>query len=170
MNQKERALSVLVGNWGPAIIALFIPTIIAGLITTILPAMAFLGVLLWPINIGITVFYMNLRNSEAEIGNVFTYYTDLKEKFGAAMLLYFIKGLLILLWTLLLIVPGIIKAFSYALSDYKLVDDDFKLEGMEALELSERMMKGKKMDLFFLGLSFIGWILLGGITFGIVFL
>lgn len=73
------------------------------------------------------------------------------------------------LWMLLLIVPGIIKGYSYALTPY-LLKDHPELKFNAAIEESMRLMSGNKMRLFLLDLSFIGWFLLGLITFGIAFL
>ena len=66
----------------------------------------------------------------------------------------------------LLIVPGIIKAYSYAMTPYILVDRP-ELSVRDAIRLSGRMMSGRKLDLFCLHLSFIGWMLLCILTLGI---
>lgn len=73
------------------------------------------------------------------------------------------------LWTLLFIVPGIIKAYSYALTPYILVDDP-DLSVREAIRKSQKMMQGQKFNLFYLQLSFIGWALLCVLTAGIGYL
>ena len=85
---------------------------------------------------------------------------------GWGMLLMYI---FVFLWTLLLIIPGLIKAFSYALTPYILIDYP-ELSANQTINLSKKMMKGHKFDLFWLGLSFIGWILLGILTLGIGYL
>lgn len=77
-----------------------------------------------------------------------------------------LMGIFVFLWTLLLIIPGIIKGFAYALVPYILVDKP-ELSANEAINLSMRMMKGHKFDFFWLCLSFIGWILLAILTLGI---
>ncbi|WP_242223113.1 DUF975 family protein [Bacillus cereus group sp. BfR-BA-01380] len=75
----------------------------------------------------------------------------------------------ILLWSLLLVVPGIIKSFSYSMAYYILLEHP-EYTASEALKKSQEMMKGHKLDLFILGLSFIGWFILGVFTFGIAYL
>ena len=70
------------------------------------------------------------------------------------------------LWSLLFIIPGIVKAYSYAMTPY-IVHDNPEMPVRECIRQSQRMMKGYKMKLFLLDLSFIGWILLGIISFGI---
>ena len=70
------------------------------------------------------------------------------------------------LWTLLLIIPGIIKYYSYAMTKFILLDEP-ELKYDAAIEKSMEMMKGKKFKLFLLDLSFIGWALLCILTLGI---
>ena len=76
---------------------------------------------------------------------------------------------LVALWTLLLIIPGIIKAFAYAMTPY-ILEDQPELSTTEAIHRSRMMMKGHKFDLFWLGLSFFGWAILGLFTLGIGYL
>lgn len=71
-----------------------------------------------------------------------------------------------MLWTLLLIVPGIIKGLSYSMAPYILLDNP-ELTPMEAINKSQEMMRGHKMDLFLMQLGFVGWILLSFLTLGI---
>ena len=73
------------------------------------------------------------------------------------------------LWSLLLIVPGIVKFYAYSMTPYILVDNP-ELSANEAINLSQKMMKGHKFDLFWLGLSFIGWFILGFLTLGVAYL
>jgi uncharacterized membrane protein len=79
---------------------------------------------------------------------------------------YLLMCLFIFLWTLLLIIPGIIKALAYSMTPFILKDFP-ELSVNQAINLSQKMMKGHKFDYFWLGLSFIGWILLGLLTLGI---
>ena len=72
------------------------------------------------------------------------------------------------LWALLLIVPGIIKSFSYAMTPFILIDNP-ELTANEAIDRSRAMMRGHKFDLFWLLLSFIGWFILCMLTLGIGF-
>ena len=81
---------------------------------------------------------------------------------------YLLKGLLVTLWSLLFLIPGIIKLFSYAMTNYILVDYP-NLKVSKAIALSNEMMKGHKYDLFYLYLGFAGWYLLSILTLGIGF-
>jgi uncharacterized membrane protein len=76
-------------------------------------------------------------------------------------------GLWTFLWSLLLIVPGIIKSLAYSQTSYILADCP-DVGATDALKLSMRMTDGHKMELFVLGLSWIGWCMLSALTFGIV--
>ena len=78
----------------------------------------------------------------------------------------FLMGLFIALWSLLLIIPGIVKAFSYAMTPF-ILEENPELGANDAIDRSRAMMKGHKFDLFWLLLSFIGWYLLCIITFGL---
>jgi hypothetical protein len=73
------------------------------------------------------------------------------------------------LWSLLLVIPGIIKSYSYAMTSFILKDEP-EMKNNAAIEKSMAMMEGNKMKLFMLDLSFIGWAILCIFTFGIGFL
>ena len=81
----------------------------------------------------------------------------------------FLMNLFIALWSLLFIIPGIIKAFSYAMTPF-ILEEHPELSANEAIDHSRAMMKGHKFDLFWLILSFIGWGFLCLFTFGIGYL
>jgi uncharacterized membrane protein len=85
--------------------------------------------------------------------------------FGKALLLRLATGLLIFLWSLLLIVPGIIAAYRYSMTGYIMAQNP-DIGVMEAIERSKDMMYGNKLRLFCLDLSFIGWSLLSALTLG----
>jgi uncharacterized membrane protein len=76
-------------------------------------------------------------------------------------------GLFVFLWSLLLVIPGVIKAFSYCMTPYILADCP-KVKARDALKISMDMMEGHKWEAFVLLLSFIGWIILSLLTFGLV--
>ena len=78
----------------------------------------------------------------------------------------FLMGLFVALWSLLLIIPGIIKMFSYAMTPF-ILEENPELTANEAIDRSRAMMKGHKFDLFWLLLSFIGWGILCALTLGI---
>lgn len=86
--------------------------------------------------------------------------------FGKALWLRVLTAIKIILWSLLLFVPGIIAAYRYAMAPYILAENT-ELTAGEAIEQSKAMMAGNKWRLFCLQLSFIGWYLLGALAFGV---
>ncbi|KAB3527277.1 DUF975 family protein [Alkaliphilus serpentinus] len=78
----------------------------------------------------------------------------------------FLRALYTFLWSLLLIIPGIIKSYAYSLVPY-ILSENPDMEPSEAISLSSSMTEGHKLDIFILDLSFIGWYILGGLLFGI---
>lgn len=89
--------------------------------------------------------------------------------FWSAFKVTFLVGFFTFLWSLLFVIPGIIKSYSYSMSMYVLAENKGKA-ALECISESKRMTSGHKMDLFVLDLSFIGWALLGMITFGIAYI
>ena len=87
--------------------------------------------------------------------------------YGHIFATLFLSDLFFALWSMLFIIPGLIKAYSYRLVPY-LVKDEPGLSATETITRSRELMDGHKMEAFLLDLSFIGWILLGVVTFGLV--
>ena len=177
---KNRALASLSGKWDKAIIVTVIYLIITVGISQVvsLPfsssiagsgSASFLWtVLCFPLLWGYTVFFLNIiREKKIDWDSIFDGYKNGEwKRIGGTYLLYYIY---VILWTLLLIIPGIIKALSYSMTPF-ILQDDPTISGNAAIEKSMRMMDGHKMDLFWLFLSFIGWIILSIMTFGIGFI
>lgn len=94
--------------------------------------------------------------------------------FTNLLLIKVIKYLYIFLWTLLFIVPGIVKAYSYSQAEliYKDIVDQTgeQPNPRECIQESQRLMKGHRLDLFTLHLSFLGWYILGFLTMGFLFI
>lgn len=78
----------------------------------------------------------------------------------------FLRDLYTFLWTLLFVIPGIIKGYSYAFVPYILADNP-KIESSKAIQISMDMTQGHKLNMFVLNLSFLGWYILGSIALGI---
>ena len=106
-----------------------------------------------------------MRGGEMNIGGLFDGFNDFGRIVGTKLL----QAIYTFLWTLLLVIPGIIKNYSYAMTDFILKDQP-ELAINAAIEKSMAMMDGNKMKLFLLDLSFIGWAILCLFTFGIGFL
>lgn len=138
-------------------VSAFIP-IIGSLVATFL--------VVGPLSYGLYVIYLNVTYGERpEVGTLF----DGFKNYGPVVLLYVLISLFTFLWSLLLIVPGIIKGLSYSMSYYILAENP-NMTANEALNESKAIMDGHKADLFVLALSFIPWILLCCITLGIAYI
>jgi len=131
----------------------FIP--FGGLIMTIIVTPAF--------SLSIIRVYLNIiKGGNPNISDAFCGFDD----FWSAFKVSFLVGIFTFLWSLLFIIPGIIKAFSYSMSSYILAENKGK-PALQCIKESIAMTRGHKMHLFVLGLSFIGWILLCCVTFGL---
>lgn len=95
-----------------------------------------------------------------------TEFKDLFSKFdwfGTGFAQHFLRGLYTTLWSLLFIIPGIIKGYAYAMTPFILAEHP-ELSASKAIELSQQMMDGHKAELFVLELTFIGWDILAMFT------
>lgn len=118
-----------------------------------------------PLSVGGCRFFMENTGRPAEIDRLtFAFKSG---HYGKIVLTLFLKNLFTALWTLLFIVPGIIKAYEYRMIPYLLADCP-QMTREDAFRISKEMMYGQKMEAFLLDLSFIGWELLSLITCGIV--
>ena len=106
-----------------------------------------------------------LKQQDREIGNTKDLFSQF-DRFGQGFLQLFLRNLFVFLWSLLLIIPGIIKSFSYAMTPFIMADNP-NMTAKEAIDTSKRLMEGHKWELFCLNFSFIGWILLSILTLGI---
>lgn len=122
------------------------------------------GLLLLPITVAMAGFFLNhIRGFNPEWKSL---YQEGFNRYGKYFAVGFITNFLIGLWTLLLIVPGIVKALEYS-QVYYIIHDNPNLTPSQARDISRRMTDGFKSELFIMELSFILWYLLAGITAGI---
>lgn len=117
------------------------------------------------IEVGSNRYYMENREHQTKMTQLL--YGFRNGRWGNVVLTLFLRDLYIFLWSLLLIVPGIIKSISYMMIPYLLTENP-EMDKNRAFELSMQMMEGHKMDAFVLWLSFFGWLLLGILTCGIL--
>lgn len=169
-NYKNRALSSLQGRWLNPCLGTLICFAIGGALSSVGMKSSIVYVislllfpLVWGYEVELLVF---VRRGTYDIGMMVQRgYQDFVRIFTTMLLRY----VYIMLWSLLLVIPGIIKTFSYALTTYILLDNP-QMKNNEAIELSMAMMDGHKMQLFLLFLSFIGWAILSAFTLGIGFI
>ena len=164
MAEARESLS---GNWGLAIGTF----LVYGILISSLQFIPVIGSVLalfiaGPMLVGISMFSLSLsRGENARLEQIFEGFKN----YGTVLGAYLLMVVLILLWMLLLIIPGIIAAIAYSQTFYILAEDD-AISSMDALKKSKEMMDGYKWKYFCLGLRFIGWALLCILTLGIGFL
>lgn len=102
------------------------------------------------------------RGENVELSTMFSGFND----FGRGLLAYLLTGIYVLLWSLLLIIPGILAAFAYTMT-YLILVDNPDMGVNDAISLSRKLMTGNRWKLFCLGWRFFGWLILALFTFGI---
>ena len=186
---KTAARARLKGNWSPVVVATIVFILVSlicsssnlvgsserGIVPPVGNVLAMSGVcfilgvfVLAPASIG----YVNATLLMYQTGNtdltrnMWTFATD---NYLHKMLGYLCMSVKILLWCLLLFIPGIVMSFAYALTPY-ILHECPELSPWEASTRSREMMKGHKFELFYLYLSFIGWFILSILTCGVGFI
>ena len=186
---RAQARERLEGKWGTFVLMTFlmlviqtilqIPGYIGSLLEVLSPenvlaSLSFsnisniLSLLALPLSWGLTVSLLrNHREESVDLENLFDGFRG--DRYTRVFCAIFLVNLFTFLWALLLIIPGIMKAFSYALTPYIIMDEP-ELTARQAITRSCEIMEGRRWKLFCLYLSFIGWGILSLLTFGIGFL
>ncbi|WP_246861300.1 DUF975 family protein [Bacillus sp. REN3] len=188
---KKKSLASLKGNWGKGVLLTFLIFLITAIVPTIIEIIISGDIVEWaeqsetpieadllnivfsllfiPMTVASYWFYLVIaRSNQPKVSQVFAVYKDLGKSaklVGASILI----GIFTMLWTLLLIIPGIIKGLSYS-QTFFLMKDNPHYSALEAITESKNRMKGYKWRFFLLNLSFIGWVFIAIFTLGIGFL
>lgn len=192
---KDNAKQYLRGNWGWAIIVFLITAIIVGIFTgaghwldeTYINydgtnifyqfASPIGSILLWIgsfIGLSRNIAFLELRDDQKEekpYMAAFSVFTE--NRFGPELINFVLVSIFTFLWTWLLIIPGIIKAYSYSMTPYivkDMVASDKQVGATDGINASKELMRGHKMNLFIFDLSFLGWNILAAITCGLGYL
>ena len=192
---KDNAKQSLLGNWGWAIIVFLITAIIFGIFTgaghwldeTYINydgtnifyqfASPIGSILLWIgsfIGLSRNIAFLELRDDQKEekpYMAAFSVFTE--NRFGPELINFVLVSIFTFLWTWLLIIPGIIKAYSYSMTPYivkDMVASGKQVSATDGINASKELMKGHKMALFIFDLSSLGWNILAAITCGIGYL
>lgn len=99
---------------------------------------------------------------EGEASDLFSEF----DRFGDGFVLNLLTPIYIFLWSLLFFIPGIVATYRYAMAPF-ILQENPGMSARDAIKASKEMMDGRKGDLFFLNLSFFGWMLLNALTLGI---
>ena len=151
------------GVFAGALIGIAILFFIVMLIATAF-SLAIRYFLMAPFEYGCRKFFRKNLDEPAKLSNI-VYVFDSKN-YKNVVKTAFLRDLFIFLWSLLFIIPGIIKSYEYRLVPY-IVSEDPTINFRSALDQSKELMKGNKWRTFVLDLSFIGWDLLSALSFGL---
>lgn len=164
---KERAKAqlgggIFTGNWLFAVIVVLLSGAIIGAVSfTGIGALLVTG----PIAYGLAYLFLKQARDgqQMDLGSLFKGFTD---DFGGNFLLALLEGIFVFLWSMLFVIPGIVKAYSYSMIYFIKVDHpDF--DWRRCFEESKRITRGHKWDLFVMDLSFLGWAIVGSMCFGV---
>ena len=191
---RYQARQTLAGKWGIAVLAGFLAALLGGLVVgsgagpnqnleeeelrhiprVLLPYImmlasvgGILGIVRFivggPVKLGYCRFLLKMHDGEdAQVGDLFSRF----DRFGDGFVLSLLTGIYVFLWSLLFVIPGIIKVYAYAMAPF-IMEENPNMTAGEAITASRELMDGHKFDLFCLVLSFIGWDLLNLLTLGI---
>ena len=190
---RRIARDSLAGNWGRSILVAFVAALLGGTASTaggsinledyqqlmqyefLVPILKVLAVyttiasivsfiLGGAVQLGYCTYLLKqYDNSEPKFADLFSHFST---NFGGGFCLKLLTSIYITLWSMLLIIPGIVKAYAYSMAPYIMAENPHLTAG-QCLAESQALMKGHKFELFLLDLSFIGWILLSALTLGI---
>ena len=189
---KYRAQDNLQGNWGLSVGVAFLaallgglnmssgfnlnidseqlqnlPPLLSSLLTAYLSVVGTLGLAQFivggAVNLGYTRYLLDQHDKkELSFHTLFSQF----DRFGQGFAQMFLRNLYILLWSLLFIIPGFVKQYSYAMTPYIMAEHP-EMSANEAITASRQLMDGHKGELFWLHLTFFGWMLLNALTLGI---
>ena len=183
---RKEARSLMSGNWGSAVLLTLVYLIIVGGISF---TVSFVGTIVemqvndygitsqilsfftnlfisFPLAFSLVLLYVGFVRGEnrLSVGGIFKAFKS--PHYLNSIGVYFLMGLFTALWTMLFIIPGIIKSLSYALAPYILADNP-ELSANEAIDESIAMMKGHKADLFLIQLGYAALAILSLLALGI---
>ena len=137
----------------------FIPVMMT-VFSTVFIISLMLGVLNMFLQVGLSRFFLNQREEKGDITDLFSMF---KEDPGNVFKVMFLMNLYIFLWSLLFVIPGIIKTYEYRFVPYILAENP-SMDAKDVFARAKELSNNNKMDFFVLDLSFMGWTFLGAIT------
>lgn len=172
MNRKElkaAAQNQLQGKWAWGVGVCFITSVLAGFAGYV-SAGILSGILIY----SVTYAFLDLADDKYQ-SNIFSaaFSAFTNKKFLPTLVTSLLEDFFVFFWTLLLIVPGIVKSYAYAMAPFivkDMTDAGKEISATQAITESRKLMDGHKSDLFIFDLSFLGWTLLCILTAGIGFL
>ena len=166
MARAQLGNQIFGNTWLIAVVVAVIQTAISYLVNAI-PGIGQIAALLLsgPVAYGVSAMFLKQTRTgeKMDIGDIFN---GFREDFSNTFLIGLMTTIFTMLWSLLFIIPGIVKALSYSMAMYIKVDHP-DYDWKQCIDESQRMMQGHKGELFVLNLSFIGWMIVGACCAGI---
>ena len=153
-------------NISGKVLKYFVTSIVIGICAgalTIIPVLGALLIYIFMLS-DVIIFLKLYKGEDFSIGDAFSGF-----KIGATgktMLAGFLMGIFEILWSMLFVIPGIIKSIAYSMTFY-IIAENPEISATDAIKKSQEMMQGHKMEYFILQLSFIPWLILVSFTFGL---
>lgn len=167
---KTEAKAHFRANYGSSVLFFFLLVLVAagsggaGFLIPVAGGIVAEIFLILPLAVSAARFALDNRESPAELERfVFCF----KSNYVNILKTMFMMSLFVFLWSLIFVIPGIVKAYQYRLVPYLLAENP-DMDYHDALDTSRRLTDGQKGDIFVLDLSFIGWYIVSGLTCGIV--
>jgi uncharacterized membrane protein len=164
---RMQAWNAKTGKWGTLALTAFVMSIISGLcagLTAIGIGAIVSLIITGPLTLGLVAQSVKvIKGEDVAVGDLFSGFGRFLEAFLAHLLVTIFTAL----WSLLFVIPGIIKSYSYSMTFYVL-NDNPGMAANDARKKSMEIMRGNKWRLFCLDFSFIGWYLLSILTLGIL--
>lgn len=163
-NAKAQLGNNLFGNtWLMALVVGLVYGVIIGA-----AGMTYAGIiiLVGPMGIGLASVFLSLARGDGEVRLERMFTDGFSQQFGRNLLLGLLRGLFTALWSMLFVVPGIVKHYAYSMSFY-IAAEHPEYTWNQCMDASKRMTAGHKGELFVLDLSFIGWFFVGALCLGV---
>lgn len=157
------ANNIFSAEWLYMLLALLLAGTILSALSSVFVGIIFVGV----VGIGVARATLGVVREEDKRTNFEKLFSGLTDgQLGDNIILGLLMELFIFLWSLLFIIPGIVKSYSYSMAYFIKIDNP-EMSANDCITASRKMMKGHKWSLFVLDLSFIGWYILGMLALGI---
>ena len=165
LREKARGIlggKILTSEWLYALLVSLIAGAVIGFTSSFIIGILVIGI----VNIGLNKYYLYRSRKSIKFDNFAVLIDGVKGDVGGNIILGLLVTLFTFLWSLLFVIPGIVKAYSYSMAYFIKIDHP-EYTATQAIDESRRIMNGNKMKLFLLDLSFIGWMIVGSLCFGI---
>lgn len=140
--------------------------LVIGIITALITGTGIGSILIPGLTLSLIAIYMGMVNGQkASVGDMFCRMSALGKGWWLSILIGFFTSL----WSMLFVIPGIVKSFAYSMAPYVLAENP-TMTAREALRVSKYITQGHKFEIFVLQLSFFWWHLLGMLTCGLAYI